>query len=262
MTAIATTRFLYSDYADSQNSTPAVVQNSPSTATGYDKSAVLARDRYTIWKVGTPGTIDFEIDLGTARSIAALAILNVAYTDYGSVAGPSVDLAWSDDGAAWTDLGQQMAAAVWVSQPDKIVKLSSALSHQWWRVRLICAQTFSVGKIMLGKWLDLAVVMAPGSQLVRVQPEVVLEVGGVRAFLRTGTVYRRWSLRFDRILKAFWDNLALLFDDGKPLAYLDHDGKSWHIEIEDGQLSSAFQFVGATTESRIESPTLNLVQLP
>jgi hypothetical protein len=155
---------------------------------------------------------------------------------------------WSDNDSAWN-----AAVTSWSQgDNDQIIKtLSTALTHRYWRVKVISAVNPQCTEVWMGLGYEFRITY-DGDPSGKPLPNVRWRetVGGMERSTKLGGVRKERSyvlphFQNDYTLASFREAEAYLDDYSKPLYIMDHEGNYWLARIKDTE-------EGYTTEATAE----------
>jgi hypothetical protein len=239
VSALRTTKFLYSDFADPALGAANFSGASPpggygplTAVAGYQLSAALHHSRHAVTKLpGSNGT--YDIDLGAARDIEAFAMCNV-FLDSGSNF-PVITIWSSPDNSLWYSHGTQFDSAGWIGTRDRFYRLPAIYSRRYWRLQVATGTAWYVGKIFLGKFLEFEHgLYSPGSSRQAVPSAIVNKSESGRPVVHYVDQAR---LRFRNIYETAPDDFRVAVEsiglNGKPFVYVDPVGVARHVIMRD-----------------------------
>ena len=132
----------------------AIVQNSPTEATGHPKEMMLDNNLDTYWEPTTAGDPHvIEIDLGEAKTVDVMLF---CIKNYKEISTGSIDRYWSDNGSSWTFVSGG-PSLVDTATPIRINTTNLGLSHRYWKFDIAGqSHAVKVAAIWWGSYFNIA----------------------------------------------------------------------------------------------------------
>lgn len=229
--------FLYSDFADPEQGAAVYEGGSPpggyspaAALTGYALANVLHHDPFTVVKLDGANAV-LDVDLGQARVIGAVALLNVSSD--GAI--PAVNVWSSTDDTTWLDHGQLFDAAGWSGVRNRVAALPAGYERRYWRLQVTTATDWTIGKLMLGKWFELGDWYSPGAFRETARPQTVNRTAADTPIVHVfGSARERFELPFNDAAQDLADVAVALSREAKPFVYVwPDDGVARHVFLEE-----------------------------
>lgn len=239
--------YVYDDVAVYSAGASCSAMTSEDTTNAPRSNIVLpTRYRQARTTVSPAGTVDFDIDLGSAKAISGFGI---HYLTSEAAAGshPTVDVmsSASSFASAASRVAAPQTAAFWNTSRDWVNTFPAAatFTHRYWRIR--CASVtarFGIGHVMLGTGIDLSYLFKSGEFEWEEPSEEVLDIDEHPIDMPFGEARRHY--RFTYLLKQATDLPVIerLAQQRLPFGIVDPSGRSTHVRLTAPKKNS-FPFV-------------------
>ena len=128
------------------------MHNSPPEATGHPAELALDNNLDTYWKSTSTANVEFQIDLGEAKTVDVILLF---IKNYKEINVGIFTYYWSDNGSAWTSVsGATLADA---TTPIRIKTTGLGLSHRYWKIAMTSLSFVTeLASIWWGSYYDIA----------------------------------------------------------------------------------------------------------
>lgn len=188
-----------------------------SEAEEYEKDRLLTQTPSRAWRTTGDAAEYIDFDFGAPIEIDSIGVFAHNLTD-----GATITLQ-ADDNDAFTTPEEETLA--W--NADKIIKLFTAKTYQYWRLELADGSNpdtyLEIGNIVLGKRIELCALLPRGWELTKVNPSIITEGAGGQEYVR---------------IKENYQNFAITFSETNPLCQDDYDALA--AFLAEGGMNEAF----------------------
>jgi len=217
-------------------------------------------DRSTVWMTSAvPGApTDYDVDLGSNKTVTAAAILGYRMTPGGSLTNCEVYSAASAAGYPPGVWNLQTTITIGTGAPRDMGNIFSSISHRYWRFRFgIPTAAFSIGRLWLGAPTDLGLYHSPGGLFSPYQNRLETpQPNGSIVISPLGDPGMDIVLPFDNAPTALKTTLSALTDQAGSFLLIDPDTNFYEVILKQGRVPRVRRFNSAY------SVTLEMARLP
>lgn len=229
--------------------------------TPYTMENALNADRLTPWlSAASPAaTLNFDIDLGSSKSISGAALLGFRPKGASAVGNANIQ---SGSGTypgsmSWTT----RVPTNFSSNQRDVGSYFNAVSARYWRVALSCTGQFSLGRIVLGVAVDLGFASGPGAVETRFQNRIEQPLpNGVILTYGTGDPGAELTVPVETAGQADKDTFDAIAAAAGSVVYFGPDGDVQECVVA-GARADAVRTLYLPADSRY-SLNLRLLRLP